>query len=88
MLPWMSTSPATRRCGGTCPQITDTSDDLPVPLRPTRPTLSSGPTRNEASRSNVLPPISMVSSRPVITPLLHQVGDQALNTGDHGMGAN
>ena len=65
-VPWMSTSPATRRCGGTCPQMTETSDDLPVPLRPTRPTLSSGPTMNDASRSRVLPPISMVTSRPVI----------------------
>ena len=31
--------------------MTETSDDFPVPLRPTRPTLSSGPTMKDASRS-------------------------------------
>ena len=78
--PCTATSPATRRWAGAGPQITDTSEDLPVPLRPTRPTLSSGATMNEASRSSALPPISMVRSLPVITPPLHQVAERVSRT--------
>src|SRR3974390_478472 len=42
-------------------------DDLPVPLRPTRPTFSPSPTTNEASPSSVRSPISSVRADPTIT---------------------
>ncbi len=45
---------------------TEMKVDLPVPLRPTRPTFSPAPTTNEASRSRVRSPISMVREEPTI----------------------
>src|SRR5664280_487777 len=52
-----------------CPgssMITEMKVDLPVPLRPTSPTFSPAPTTNEASRSRVRSPISMVREEPTI----------------------
>src|SRR5664280_2933756 len=45
---------------------TEMNVDFPVPLRPTRPTFSPAPTTNEASRSRVRSPISMVREDPTI----------------------
>ena len=45
---------------------TEMKVDLPVPLRPTRPTFSPAPTTKEASRSRVRSPISMVREEPTI----------------------
>ena len=45
---------------------TEMKVDLPVPLRPTRATFSPAPTTNEASRSRVRSPISMVREEPTI----------------------
>ncbi len=45
---------------------TEMKVDLPVPLRPTRPTFSPAPTTNEASRRRVRSPISMVREEPTI----------------------
>jgi hypothetical protein len=45
---------------------TEMNVDLPVPLRPTRPTFSPAPTTNEASCRSVLSPISMVREEPTI----------------------
>ena len=54
------------RCGPGSSMTTEMKVDLPVPLRPTRPTFSPAPTTNEASRSRVRSPISMVREDPTI----------------------
>src|ERR1700678_1212154 len=46
--------------------ITEMNVDLPVPLRPTRPTFSPAPTTNEASLRRVRSPISIVREEPTI----------------------
>ena len=69
-LPWW------RSWGEVSPTSTEMKDDLPVPLRPTRPTFSPAPTTKEASERRVRSPISMVSPDPTITHTLY--GREAL----------
>ena len=66
--PRRRTLPRWRSCGEVSPTRTEMKDDLPVPLRPTRPTFSPAPTTKEASESRVRSPISMVRADPTITP--------------------
>src|SRR5580698_7478633 len=56
------TDPATRRWSPESPTITETIDDLPVPLRPTRPTFSLGPILNAPPLTRVRGPISILRS--------------------------
>ena len=70
-VPSLRISPEARRWLGVAPRTKEISEDLPAPLRPTRPTLSLAPIRNVASRTSVRPPISMVMSRPLITSPFH-----------------
>ena len=61
------TLPRERTCAaGTPSDGRRCSEDLPAPLRPTKPTFSPSPTVNEASRTARDSPISMVSDDPAI----------------------
>ena len=65
-VPCTRTLPVERTWGAGSPITTEMNDDLPVPFRPTRPAFSPAPTTNEASRTSVRSPISMVREDPTI----------------------
>src|SRR3974390_321558 len=65
-VPRMRALPVDRTLRPGSSMTTEMNVDLPVPFRPTRPTFSPAPMTNEASRSRVRSPISMVREDPTI----------------------
>ena len=65
-VPSTRTSPEAWTMTGGVAEDERISDDLPAPLRPTRPTLSVLPTTKEASRTSILSPTPIVTSLAVI----------------------